>query len=89
MMRRSVKLSILNPQYAFLKVDFQNPNLAHLELKVMNTSEELRKVSNTKTAYKIIPSNIYIKLIWMKEWFLLIPVDIYCITVVVITGFLS
>jgi len=34
-----VKLSISNPQYAFLEVDFHNPNLTQAELKVENISE--------------------------------------------------
>ncbi|MDM5248724.1 hypothetical protein [Lysinibacillus sp. G4S2] len=86
-------MSILNPQYAFLKSDFYNPNLTQAELKVENISEEVRKnnelVGNTKIALKIIPPNVYIKLNRMIGCFLLIPIDIYCIAALVVAEFLS
>jgi len=86
-------LSILNPQYAFLEVDFHNPNLTQAELKVENISEGVRKksepVGNTKTSLKIIPPNAYIKLNWMIGWLLWIPVDIYCAAALVVDKFIS
>jgi len=88
-------LSILNPQYAFLEVDFQNPNLTQVEIKVenINISEGVRKksepVGNTKTSLKIIPPNVYIKLNWMIGWLLWIPVDIYCAMALVVDKFIS
>ena len=85
-------MSILNPQYAFLEVDFHNPNLTQVELKVENIPEEVRKKSelagNTKSALKIIPSNVYIKLNLMLGWLLLIPVDIYIVAALVIASFI-
>ncbi|MFJ8513276.1 hypothetical protein [Lysinibacillus xylanilyticus] len=86
-------MSILNPQYAFLEVDFHNPNLTQEEQKVENISEEVRKnnelVGNTKTSLKIIPPNVYIKLNWMIGWLLWIPVDIYCAAALVVDKFIS
>ncbi len=86
-------MSILNPQYAFLEVDFHNPNLTQAELKVENISEGVRKksepVGNTKTPLKIIPPNAYIKLNWMIGWLLWIPVDIYCAAALVVDKFIS
>ncbi len=91
--RRSVKLSILNPQYAFLKADFHNPNLTQAEQQVENISEGVRKnnelVGNTKIALNIIPPNVYIKLHWIIGCLLLIPIDIYCVTALVVAKFLS
>lgn len=93
MKQRSVKLSISNPQYAFLEVDFHNPNLTKVELKVENISQGVREnnelVGNTKIASKIIPPNVYIKLNWIIGLLLLIPIDIYCITALVVSEFLS
>lgn len=88
-------MSILNPKYAFLEVDFHNPNLTQAELKVENISEEVRKnielelVENTKMALKIISPNVYIKLNWLIGWLLWIPVDIYCAATLVVDKFLS
>ncbi|MFJ7978756.1 hypothetical protein ACIQ1D_00365 [Lysinibacillus xylanilyticus] len=86
-------MSILNPQYAFLEVDFHNPNLTQTELKVENISEGVRKnnehVGNTKISLKIIPPNVYIKLNWMIGWLLWIPVDIYCAAALVVDKFIS
>ncbi|MBG9452862.1 hypothetical protein ABE61_01855 [Lysinibacillus sphaericus] len=88
-------MSISNPQYAFLEIDFHNPNLTQAELKVENISEGVRKnndnerVGNTKIALKIISPNVYIKLNWMIAWLLWIPVDIYCATALVVDKFLS
>jgi len=86
-------LSISNPQYAFLKVDFHNPNLTQAELKVENISEEGRKnielVENTKMALKIISPNVYIKLNWLIGWILWIPVDIYCAATLVVAKFIT
>ncbi|WP_427107794.1 hypothetical protein [Lysinibacillus xylanilyticus] len=86
-------MSILNPQYAFLEVDFHNPNLTQVEMKVENISEGVRKKKepegNTKTSLKIIPPNVYIKLNWMIGWLLWIPVDIYCATALVVDKFIS
>ncbi|KMY31868.1 hypothetical protein ACZ11_06670 [Lysinibacillus xylanilyticus] len=86
-------MSILNPQYAFLEVDFQNPNLTQAELKVDNISEGVRTnnelVGNTKISLKIIPPNVYIKLNWMIGWLLWIPVDIYCAAALVVDKFIS
>ncbi|MCY9549493.1 hypothetical protein [Lysinibacillus xylanilyticus] len=86
-------MSILNPQYAFLEVDFHNPNLTQAEMKVENISEVVRKksepVGNTKISLKIIPPNVYIKLNWMIGWLLWIPVDIYCAAALVVDKFIS
>ena len=86
-------MSISNPQYAFLKVDFHNPNLTQAELKVENISEEGRKnielVENTKMALKIISPNVYIKLNWLIGWILWIPVDIYCAATLVVAKFIT
>ncbi|MGE7929662.1 hypothetical protein [Lysinibacillus xylanilyticus] len=86
-------MSILNPQYAFLEVDFHNPNLTQTELKVEDISEGVRKnnelVGNTKISLKIIPPNVYIKLNWMIGWLLWIPVDIYCAAALVVDKFIS
>jgi len=86
-------LSISNPQYAFLEVDFHNPNLTQAELKVENISEGVRKnnelVGNAKISLKIIPPNVYIKLNWMIGWLLWIPVDIYCAAALVVDKFIS
>ncbi|MEQ6353447.1 hypothetical protein ABNX05_02330 [Lysinibacillus sp. M3] len=87
-------MSISNPQYAFLEVDFHNPNLTQAELKVENIiSEGVRKnneiVGNTKISLKIIPPNVYIKLNWMIGWLLSIPVDIYCAASLVVDKFIS
>ncbi|MFC9540037.1 hypothetical protein ACFTQ7_09165 [Lysinibacillus sp. NPDC056959] len=86
-------MSISNPQYAFLEVDFLNPNLTQAELKVENISEGVRKnnelVGNTKISLKIIPPNVYIKLNWMIGWLLWIPVDIYCAASLVVDKFIS
>ncbi|MED3801241.1 hypothetical protein P4562_04750 [Lysinibacillus xylanilyticus] len=86
-------MSILNPQYAFLEVDFHNPNLTQVEMKVENISEVVRKnnelVGNTKISLKIIPPNVYIKLNWMIGWLLWIPVDIYCAAALVVDKFIS
>ena len=93
MIRRSVKLSILNPQYAFLDLDFHNPNLTQAELIIEHISEEVLKDSklaeNTKTALKIIPSNIYIKLNLIMGWLILIPIDMYFVAALLIGKFLS
>jgi len=86
-------LSILNPQYAFLDVDFQNSNLTQVELNVENISEDVRKKSelarNTMLKWEIIPSVVYIKLNWITGWLLLIPVEIYCIPALMIAELLS
>ncbi|MEB2298561.1 hypothetical protein LAV72_02830 [Lysinibacillus xylanilyticus] len=86
-------MSISNPQYAFLEVDFHNPNLTQAELKVENISEGVRKnnelVGNTKIASKIIPPNVYIKLNWIIGWLLWIPVDIYCAAALVVDKFIT
>ena len=83
-------MSISNPQYAFLEVDFHNPNLTKAELKVENISEGVREnnelVGNTKIASKIVPPNVYIKLNWIIG---LLPIDIYCITALLVSEFLS
>ena len=75
-------MAILNPKYAFLEVDFQNPNLTQVERKVENISEKIQKtpelIGNSKIAFKIILAAIYIKLNWMVGWLIRIPVDIYC-----------
>ena len=78
---------ILNPQYAFLDVDFHNSNLTQAELIVEHVSEEVLTV-NTKTALKII-SFVYIKLYLMLGWLLLIPVDMYYVAALLIGKFLS
>lgn len=93
MKRRSVKLSISNPQYTFLEVDLHNPNLTQAELKVENISEGVRKnielVENTKVALKIISPNVYINLNWLIGWLLWIPVDIYCAATLVVAKFIT
>lgn len=87
-------MSVSNPQYSFLKVDFHNPNLTQAELKVEDISEGVWKnndnkhVGNTKIALIIISPNVYIKLNWFIGWLLWIPVDIYCATALVVDKFL-
>lgn len=86
-------MSILNPQYAFLEIDFLNPNLTKTELKVENISEGVRKknepVGKTKIVLKIMPTDVYIKLNGFIGWLLFIPIDIYCVATLMVAKFLS
>ncbi|MFJ7666493.1 hypothetical protein ACIQXI_05255 [Lysinibacillus sp. NPDC097195] len=86
-------MSILNPQYAFLAVDFNNPNLTQVALKVENNSDGVKQqnelVENTKVALKILPNNFYIRLYGTIGWLIWIPVDLYCAAGLVVVKFFS
>ncbi len=58
-------LAILNPQYAFLEADYENPNLKQVISKIKDTSEKenhRKPVNNySNSLLKAIPPNLYFK----------------------------
>ncbi|MDN4493569.1 hypothetical protein [Ureibacillus aquaedulcis] len=86
MMRRSVNLTILNPQYAFLEADYNNASLNQIKLDKDGTvspnlepSIEMSKgLKNTLIGLLIKVNPVTPILVW-------VPADIYCV-VFLMTG---
>ncbi len=82
-------MTISNPQYAFLQADYANPNL-NQALWESEDSSEIKNVNvltpstRTNSVYKIIPTNVYLKVNSLLPFLISLPVDIYCIVIFMI-----
>ncbi|MCP1146065.1 hypothetical protein [Lysinibacillus endophyticus] len=77
---RSGDLSIKNPQYAFLEMDYSNPNL--------NQSETVKEHGKSTSLINKQPANLLLNINWILVWLSTIPADVYCITIFVISKYL-
>lgn len=86
-------LAIANPQYAFLEADYTNPNLNQALWELEDSSEIVNQNvlianSQSKAVFKIIPTSTYLKVSAVYPYLIAIPVDIYCIVILLIGEFL-
>ncbi|KGR84795.1 hypothetical protein CD30_19245 [Ureibacillus massiliensis 4400831 = CIP 108448 = CCUG 49529] len=82
-------MTISNPQYAFLKADYANPNLNQALWESEDSSEIKNEYvftpsTRTNTMYQIIPTNVYLKVNSLLPFLISLPVDIYCIVLFMI-----
>lgn len=98
-------MSIVNPQYAFLEDDYNNPNLTkvipddpspgltQVKLEVENNLEEVSKDEekrrDTKSALKNSLMVTYLQVNWKLGTLLWIPADIFCIAFLVFVEIFS
>jgi len=103
--QRSVILSIVNPQYAFLEADYENPNLSkvvaeesspgmpQVKSDVENNQEEKPKNaehrSDSKAALNNSLMSAYLQVNWKLGTLLWIPADIFCIAYLVLVEIFS
>lgn len=103
--QRSVILSIINPQYAFLEADYKNPNLSKMVAEepsagltqvksdVENNEEEVPKDaehrSDAKSALNNSLISAYLQVNWKLGTLLWIPADIFCIAYLVLVEIFS
>ncbi|MFP3916687.1 hypothetical protein U5N28_02660 [Lysinibacillus telephonicus] len=85
-------MTILNPRYAFLEADYANPNLNQALWNLEDSSEienESGLIANahTNTMSKIIPPNVYLKISPLLPFLNSLPVDIYCIAILLLGEF--
>ncbi|WP_390283696.1 hypothetical protein [Ureibacillus sp. GCM10028918] len=86
MIRRSVNLKILNPQYAFLEADYDNSSLSRVQLK--SDSNSLQNVEQSTVVASSLKNTIIgllLKVNPMNQILVWVPADIYCI-VFLMTG---
>ncbi len=86
-------MAISNPQYAFLEADYANPNLNQALWELEESSEivnEFTLTANTQSniALKIMPTNVYLKVNSLLPFLISLPVDIYCITILMLGEFI-
>lgn len=89
MIQRSVNLTILNPQYAFLEADYKNTSLNN-QLNPINehTITNIQSVEtkiDAKRGLKDIVIWLLLKINPLAPTLLWIPADIYCIAIL-LTG---
>ncbi|MEK9199001.1 hypothetical protein ACH0B5_03615 [Ureibacillus sp. 179-F W5.1 NHS] len=87
-------MAISNPQYAFLEADYVNPNLNEAIWELQDSSEKVNNNgllvdAQSNARFKIIPTNIYLKLNALFPYLHMVPIDMYCIVMLFIgEGFL-
>lgn len=82
LLQRREILSIVNPQYGFLKADYLNPNL-----RQRNKTVDL---ASSKTQIKdesVLTTDINAKLIFIYNWLMIISADLYCAIIFVLANF--
>jgi hypothetical protein len=82
LLQRREILSIVNPQYGFLKADYLNPNLRQRNKTV--------DAASSKTQIKdesVLTTDINAKLIFIYNWLMIISADLYCAIIFVLANF--
>ncbi|TSI02651.1 hypothetical protein [Lysinibacillus sp. BW-2-10] len=83
-------MPILNSQYAFLEADYTNPNLTQVKTVITESSNKFPQQSEFKKEGSItktnFPPTMLLNVNWLLGWLIALPVDIYCIAIIVMFG---